>query len=185
MLGYRVYMLARRRNGALYVGVTSNLVRRVAEHRERTAPGFTEKYGVTRHVWFERHDSIEAAIRREKRLKKWPRTAAAPPGEATRMRWMARSSRPMTGWGTGRLARSLRRPPGSLSLPAGLPCHFPPSPLVLPRPSLFLVLAGQTLCHRRARLFCHRPARPGDPAQGGDARPLAGPVKLGHDNKKV
>jgi putative endonuclease len=45
----------------------------VAEHREGAIPGFTERYGVKRLVWYEAHDSIEAAIRREKRLKKWPR----------------------------------------------------------------------------------------------------------------
>jgi putative endonuclease len=73
MLGYWVYMLASRPNGALYVGVTSDLVRRLAEHRAGVVPGFTRRYGVTRLVWYETHDSIEAAIRREKRLKKWPR----------------------------------------------------------------------------------------------------------------
>jgi putative endonuclease len=73
MLGYWVYMLASRQNGTLYVGVTSDLVRRVAGHREGMVPGFTETYGVKRLVWYETHDSIEAAIRREKRLKQWPR----------------------------------------------------------------------------------------------------------------
>jgi putative endonuclease len=73
MLGYWVYMLASGPNGTLYVGVTSDLVRRVAEHHESAVPGFTQRYGVVRLVWYETHDSIEAAIRREKRLKKWPR----------------------------------------------------------------------------------------------------------------
>jgi putative endonuclease len=73
MLGYWVYVLASGHNGTLYVGVTSDLVRRVAEHREGALPGFTERYGVKRLVWYETHDSIEAAIRRERRLKKWPR----------------------------------------------------------------------------------------------------------------
>jgi putative endonuclease len=73
MLGSFVYMLASRQGGTLYVGVTSDLIRRVAEHREGAIPGFTAKYGVKRLVWYEAHDSIEAAIRREKRLKKWPR----------------------------------------------------------------------------------------------------------------
>jgi putative endonuclease len=73
MLGYFVYVLASRQDGTLYVGVTGDLVRRVAEHREGAIAGFTQKYGVKRLVWFEAHDSIEAAIRREKRLKKWPR----------------------------------------------------------------------------------------------------------------
>jgi len=73
MLGYFVYILASRHSGTLYVGVTSDLIRRVAEHREGAIPGFTERHGVKRLVWYEAHDSVEAAIRREKRLKKWPR----------------------------------------------------------------------------------------------------------------
>jgi putative endonuclease len=73
MLGYWVYMLASKRNGALYMGVTSDLFRRLAEHRDGAMQGFTERYGVKRLVWYETYHSIEAAIRREKRLKKWPR----------------------------------------------------------------------------------------------------------------
>jgi putative endonuclease len=73
MLGYFVYILASRQGGTLYVGVTSDLVRRVAEHREDAVAGFTQRYGVKQLVRYEAHDSIEAAIRREKRLKKWPR----------------------------------------------------------------------------------------------------------------
>ena len=53
MLGYFVYILASTQNGTLYVGVTSDLIRRVAEHREGAIPGFTERYGVKRLVWFE------------------------------------------------------------------------------------------------------------------------------------
>jgi putative endonuclease len=73
MLGYWVYMLASGHHGTLYVGVTSDLVRRIAEHREGAMSGFTERHGVKRLVWYETHDSIAAAIRREKRLRKWPR----------------------------------------------------------------------------------------------------------------
>jgi putative endonuclease len=73
MLGYWVYMLASGHNGTLYVGVTSDLVRRVVEHRESAMPGVTERYGVKRLVWYETHDSIETASRREKRLKEWSR----------------------------------------------------------------------------------------------------------------
>jgi putative endonuclease len=73
VLGYFVSMLASRQGGTLYVGVTSDLIRRVAEHREGALPGLTAQYGVKRLVWYEAHDAIEAAIRREKRLKKWPR----------------------------------------------------------------------------------------------------------------
>jgi putative endonuclease len=66
-------MLASRKLGTLYIGVTSDLVRRVSEHRDCLTPGFTTEYGVNRLVWMERHDDIEAAIRREKQLKKWNR----------------------------------------------------------------------------------------------------------------
>jgi putative endonuclease len=69
-----VYMLASQRNGTLYVGVTTDLLRRVAEHREGVIRGFASKHAVKRLVWFETHESIESAIRREKRLKEWQRT---------------------------------------------------------------------------------------------------------------
>ena len=68
-----VYLMASRRNGTLYCGVTNDLLRRVVEHREGTAEGFTSKYGVSRLVWFEQHSDIKEAILREKRIKKWPR----------------------------------------------------------------------------------------------------------------
>lgn len=60
-------------NGTLYVGVTSNLARRIWEHREGLADGFTKRYGLKRLVYAERHDDIRAAIQREKNLKHWPR----------------------------------------------------------------------------------------------------------------
>ena len=68
-----VYMLASRKHGTIYIGVTSQLVQRISEHKARTRPGFTSRYGVTRLVWFERFDAIEDAIRREKSLKRYPR----------------------------------------------------------------------------------------------------------------
>ena len=68
-----VYLLASRRNGTLYVGVTSNLLVRVHQHREGLIPGFTHEYGVRMLVWFERHETMEQAILREKRIKKWNR----------------------------------------------------------------------------------------------------------------
>jgi putative endonuclease len=70
---YWVYILASKIGGTLYIGVTSNLVKRVYEHRMEVVPGFTKEYGVHRLVYFEQHSEIEAAIRREKRLKKWNR----------------------------------------------------------------------------------------------------------------
>ena len=68
-----VYLLASKRNGTLYVGVTSDLIRRTWEHREHLVEGFTKKYKVRTLVWFELHETMESAIRREKQLKKWNR----------------------------------------------------------------------------------------------------------------
>jgi putative endonuclease len=68
-----VYMLASGRNGTLYVGVTSNLVRRVWQHRGEFVAGFTACYRVHDLVWYELHDTMESAIKREKTLKKWRR----------------------------------------------------------------------------------------------------------------
>ena len=72
-MAYYVYILASDRNGTLYVGVTNDLLRRVYEHKEGVAEGFTKRHGVKRLVYFEVHDSVEAAIHREKALKHWPR----------------------------------------------------------------------------------------------------------------
>jgi putative endonuclease len=72
MKGY-VYMLASKRNGTLYVGVTSDLSRRWFEHSHGLMPGFTSRYGVRRLVFIEEHDLIAEAIHREKRIKKYPR----------------------------------------------------------------------------------------------------------------
>jgi putative endonuclease len=68
-----VYMLASQRNGTLYTGVTSNLPARVYQHRSGCVPGFTREYGVKLLVWYETHDTMENAIIREKRIKKWNR----------------------------------------------------------------------------------------------------------------
>ena len=68
-----VYILASRPNGTLYIGVTSNLVQRVWQHRNDFIAGFTRKYGIHRLVWYETHSTMEAAITRERRLKKWER----------------------------------------------------------------------------------------------------------------
>ena len=68
-----VYILASKRNGALYIGVTSNLFKRIWEHRNNEVEGFTESYGVHNLVWYEPHESMESAIQREKRLKEWKR----------------------------------------------------------------------------------------------------------------
>ena len=68
-----VYILASHRNGTLYIGVTSDLVQRLYQHRAGLIEGFTKDYGVKRLVWFEPGASMEEAIRREKQLKKWQR----------------------------------------------------------------------------------------------------------------
>ncbi|AJA09292.1 putative endonuclease [Sphingopyxis fribergensis] len=71
--GPTVYLLASRRNGTLYLGVTSNLTQRIHQHREGLIPGFTREYGVKLLVWFEQHATMDTAIQREKRIKKWNR----------------------------------------------------------------------------------------------------------------
>jgi len=70
---YYVYILASRIGGTLYIGVTNDLIRRVAEHRLKVAESFTKRHDVTRLVYFEVFEDIEQAIHREKRLKKWSR----------------------------------------------------------------------------------------------------------------
>jgi len=68
-----VYLLASRRNGTLYTGVTSSLTKRIWEHRNNFVEGFTKKYGVHTLVWYELHETMEAAIQREKAIKNWKR----------------------------------------------------------------------------------------------------------------
>ena len=68
-----VYMLASGRNGTLYVGVTSDLVKRAWQHNEGVVAGFTKEYDVKRLVWYEQHGNAESAITREKQVKKWNR----------------------------------------------------------------------------------------------------------------
>ena len=68
-----VYLLASERNGTLYVGVTSNLVKRIWEHKEKLADGFTKKYAINQLVWYEVHETMESAISREKAIKEWKR----------------------------------------------------------------------------------------------------------------
>jgi putative endonuclease len=68
-----VYILASKRNGTLYTGVTSNLPGRIHQHRDGAVGGFTRRYGVRLLVWFEQHGTMDSAITREKRIKKWNR----------------------------------------------------------------------------------------------------------------
>lgn len=69
-----VYLLANKKNGTLYIGVTSNLIQRVWQHKESKVPGFSSKYNLHLLVWYEVHDSMYSAITREKTLKKWNRS---------------------------------------------------------------------------------------------------------------
>ncbi len=73
MDGPAVYILASKRNGTLYTGVTGNLIKRIWEHKNDLVEGFTSKYGVHLLVYFEQHASIVDAINREKQIKKWNR----------------------------------------------------------------------------------------------------------------
>ncbi|WP_439366741.1 GIY-YIG nuclease family protein [Bradyrhizobium sp. DASA03005] len=72
-MAYYVYILASRKYGTLYIGVTSDLVRRVYQHKTKVVPGFTKRYGVDKLVLFEIFDDPASAIAREKELKKWRR----------------------------------------------------------------------------------------------------------------
>ena len=73
MKKFFVYILCSKRNGTLYVGVTSDLIKRVYEHKNKLVDGFTKKYNVDNLVWYEIHETAETAITREKQIKKWKR----------------------------------------------------------------------------------------------------------------
>jgi putative endonuclease len=68
-----VYVMTNKPDGTLYIGVTADLARRIHQHREGSVSGFTKRYNLHRLVYAEHHDSIEQGIRRESRMKKWPR----------------------------------------------------------------------------------------------------------------
>ncbi|WP_223861627.1 GIY-YIG nuclease family protein [Geminicoccus harenae] len=88
MREYHVYILANSKRGTLYIGVTGDLERRMAEHRGMVTDSFTRRYGVIRLVHVEAFAHPEDAIRREKRLKKWPRDWKIKLVEATNPEWM-------------------------------------------------------------------------------------------------
>ena len=69
-----MYILASKRNGTLYTGVTSDLVKKIWQHKHHLIEGFTKKYNVTLLVYYEIHENVESAINREKRIKKWQRS---------------------------------------------------------------------------------------------------------------
>ena len=72
-MSFHVYIVASRRNGTLYIGMTDDLTRRIWQHRNNVVPGFTKKYAVKTLVWHEQHDTRESALTRERQLKKWNR----------------------------------------------------------------------------------------------------------------
>jgi putative endonuclease len=72
-MAFYAYIMANKRNGTLYIGMTDNLARRVWEHRDGTIDGFTKAYDVKLLVWFEEHPSRESAFTRERQMKKWNR----------------------------------------------------------------------------------------------------------------
>jgi putative endonuclease len=82
-----VYLMASGRNGTTYLGVTSNLAQRVYQHRAGTFDGFTKQHGVKMLVWFEQHGTMEQAIQREKRVKKWRRRWKLELIESENPRW--------------------------------------------------------------------------------------------------
>jgi len=82
-----VYLMASRKDGTLYLGVTRDLVRRVYEHKTKAAPGFTSRYGVDRLVWFKTYDDPITAIEREKDIKKWRRAWKVRLIEETNLDW--------------------------------------------------------------------------------------------------
>ena len=73
MKNYYVYMMTNKRNGTLYTGMTSDLIRRVYEHRTGIMEGFTKKYGLKLLVWYEQHHDVNEAIKREKNIQAWKR----------------------------------------------------------------------------------------------------------------
>ena len=72
-MAFYVYMLASKRNGTLYIGMTDDLLKRVWMHREGILPGFTRDHGIKQLVWYEAHESRESALMRERQMKKWNR----------------------------------------------------------------------------------------------------------------
>lgn len=87
MNNYFVYILASKIGGTIYIGVTNDLIRRVYEHQQKLADGFTKKYNVSKLVYYEVHSDIEAAITREKQLKKWNRAWKVRLIEETNPNW--------------------------------------------------------------------------------------------------
>jgi len=86
-MSYYVYIIASRKDGAIYIGVTNDIVRRIYEHRIKAVPGFASKYNITWLVWFEIYEDPIFAISREKELKKWKRAWKVQLIEAQNPQW--------------------------------------------------------------------------------------------------
>jgi putative endonuclease len=84
---YYTYIMASKRNGTLYIGVTSDLIKRVFQHKNNQAKGYTSRYKVHQLVYFEQHEDVAAAIHREKRLKEWQRKWKLALIEISNPRW--------------------------------------------------------------------------------------------------
>jgi putative endonuclease len=82
-----VYIMANRKNGTIYIGVTSDLLKRVYEHREGLAEGFTKRYGCRLLVWFEAYEDLQEARRREVQMKEWKRAWKIRLIEETNLEW--------------------------------------------------------------------------------------------------
>ncbi|MEO1042980.1 MAG: GIY-YIG nuclease family protein [Pseudomonadota bacterium] len=91
------YMLANRKNGALYTGVSSDLLTRMSQHKAGAGARFPARYGCTKLVWFERHATIGGAVHREKRIKTWPRRWKRDLIETTNRHWHDLSAEIMRG----------------------------------------------------------------------------------------
>jgi putative endonuclease len=86
-MAFYVYMLASKRNGTLYIGMTDNLIQRAWMHKNDVLPGFSKQYGVKALVWYEQHETREGAITRERQMKKWNRDWKLKIIEAVNPRW--------------------------------------------------------------------------------------------------
>ena len=87
-MAFFVYILASKRNGTLYIGMTDDFVKRIWQHRNDVIPGFTQRHGVKMLVWYEPHESPESAFIRERQMKKWNRTWKLELVEQTNPSWL-------------------------------------------------------------------------------------------------
>jgi len=97
-MGPFVYILASRRNGTLYIGVTTNLPRRIEQHKKHLIAGFTRRYDVTRLVYVEKHETVRDAVIRERQMKKWRRAWKIALIETVNPDWTDLAENPAFGW---------------------------------------------------------------------------------------